>query len=85
MVRRRAFPAPAPHWYGLVGVGGGGGVCGEGRCLEQQLEGRGLLGAAREGRDLPQALHKPCNAGRVPVFLSILTCTFNPTTNPKPA
>ena len=41
MVRRLAFPAPPPPWYGLVRGGGGPGVCGEGwGPLELQLEKR---------------------------------------------
>ena len=46
---------PPPQWYGLVGWGGGAGVCGE---WSGRLGGV-LLCAAREGRDLTQALRKP--------------------------
>ena len=61
MVRRLAFLAPPPpRWYGLAGVGGGGGA---GVCEEWSGRFGGvLLWAAmghREGRDLAQALRKP--------------------------
>ena len=57
MVRRLAFPAPIPQWYGLVGVGRVG-VCGE---WSGRLGGVLLWAASghREGRDQTQAPRKP--------------------------
>ena len=81
MVRRLAFPAPPPPpWYGLVGVGGGGGW--------RVRKRAGVVGAATGvvlgGR--PGLTRKPF-ARRIPYNVAralTLTCTLNPTPNPKP-
>ena len=65
MVRRLAFPAPPPQWYGLVRGGGGwAGVCGEGWPLELQLEKRpGVTDQASIVRK-PYASHKSYNVAQ---------------------
>ena len=58
-------------------------MCGEGLVpLELQLEGGVLLGVTKRAA----TLRKPDNAARALVFLFLLplTCTLNPTPNPKP-
>ena len=71
MVRRLAFPAPPPQWYGLVGVGGGGGLA----CAERWSGRLGgvLLWAAMGHSEVrkPCASHKPYIMGRVPVLISL--------------
>ena len=76
-------------WSGRGGPGGGGGAdaCGEGRgrwsCSWRVGRCRG--GGQTEKAGIlrkPCASHKPYNVGRLPFFVT-LTCTLNPTPNPK--
>ena len=82
MVRRLAFPAPPPPWYGLAGVGGGGGWRVRKRGpLELPLDG-GVVLAGRPGLTRkPFASRIPYDVARAPVLIN-LNLYFKPYTQP---
>ena len=71
---------PPPPWYGLVGVGGGAGVCGNGRGpLELSLAGGVVLGGRLGLTRKPFASRIPYNVARAPVLINF-NLYFNPYT-----